>query len=83
MVGNVEKLEGEGVWRSLTILSLRVSFIVILVAVLFVGVAVYIARRKVVHTPNECCSCESKGGKGDISQTMNLLTDKETTLDDP
>ena len=74
------KLEGEGVWRSLTILCLCVSFIVlILVAVLYVGVAVYIARRKVNHCHNGCCSCESKGGKGDTGQMTNLLTDKETT----
>ena len=79
-VGNVEKLEGEGVWRSLTVLCLCISFIVlILVALLYVGVAVYIARRKVNHCHNGCCNCESKGGKGDTSQITNLLTDKETT----
>lgn len=76
----IEKLEGEGVrWQSVAVLSLCVSLIVlVLVAVLYVGLAVYVARRKVQHTHSGCCSCEKKEGKDDMSQMTNLLSEKET-----
>ena len=73
------KLPDEGVWHSLTVLSLCISIVVLLlVVVLYVAFIVYTTRKKADCSNKGCCNCQQKDCNSDSSQMTNLLTDKDS-----